>query len=218
MPRGRRLVVGTALMLCAYAAQASETINYTYDARGRLIKVGRTGTINNGLTACYAHDRADNRINVTAASTNCSATVPPSTGGAPASSFSITDAAGAEGELVTFTVTRTASGFANSSVNYATASGTAGTSDYVTQSGTLTFLPGELSKSVSVTLRIDSVTEGTETFYVNLSGATGGATISDSQGVGSIENTDNPCPLCIAPPEPEPPASTPPPEEPPPEG
>lgn len=218
MSRDLRLVVGTALLLCTYAAQASEIITYTYDARGRLIKVGRSGTVNNGLTACYAHDRADNRINVTAASTNCSATVPPSAGGAPVSSYSITDAAGAEGEVAVFTVTRTASGLANSSVNFATGSGTASTSDYGAQSSTLTFLPGELSKSVSVTLRTDSLTEGTETFYVNLSGATGGATIADGQGVGSIENTDNPCPLCIAPPESDPPAGTPPHEDPPPEG
>jgi hypothetical protein len=46
-------------------AMASETINYSYDAKGRLVKVERTGTVNNGVTANYSHDKADNRTNVT---------------------------------------------------------------------------------------------------------------------------------------------------------
>jgi YD repeat-containing protein len=50
------LLVGTA--------NATETITYQYDAKGRLIKVIRTGTINNGVTSEYAHDKADNRSQV----------------------------------------------------------------------------------------------------------------------------------------------------------
>lgn len=49
----------------AALASASETINYSYDARGRLVKVVRTGTVNNGVNASYTHDKADNRTNVT---------------------------------------------------------------------------------------------------------------------------------------------------------
>jgi hypothetical protein len=44
---------------------ASETISYSYDASGRLVKVVHTGTVNNNLQATYAHDNADNRVNVT---------------------------------------------------------------------------------------------------------------------------------------------------------
>ena len=33
--------------LLSSAALATETITYTYDARGRLVKVVRTGTVNN---------------------------------------------------------------------------------------------------------------------------------------------------------------------------
>lgn len=40
---------------------AAETITYTYDAKGRLVKVVRTGTVNNNVTAEYSHDKADNR-------------------------------------------------------------------------------------------------------------------------------------------------------------
>jgi len=56
-----------AFLACAYgsAAAATETITYTYDAKGRLIKVERTGTVNNGVTTQYTHDKADNRSNVT---------------------------------------------------------------------------------------------------------------------------------------------------------
>lgn len=42
---------------------AAETITYTYDARGRLVKTVHTGTINNNTQTCYKLDRADNRAN-----------------------------------------------------------------------------------------------------------------------------------------------------------
>lgn len=48
----------------AAAALASETKTYSYDARGRLIKVEHSGTINNGVVANYSFDKADNRTNV----------------------------------------------------------------------------------------------------------------------------------------------------------
>lgn len=43
---------------------AAETITYTYDAKGRLVKVVRSGTVNNGVTTDYEHDKADNRKRV----------------------------------------------------------------------------------------------------------------------------------------------------------
>ena len=46
-------------------AQAAETITYSYDARGRLVQVARTGTVNNGVTTNYTIDKADNRTNKT---------------------------------------------------------------------------------------------------------------------------------------------------------
>ena len=46
-------------------ANAAETITYTYDSKGRLVKVERAGTVNNGVKAEYAHDKAANRTNVT---------------------------------------------------------------------------------------------------------------------------------------------------------
>lgn len=52
-------------LLLSTAADAAETITYTYDARGRLVKVVRTGTVNNGVTTDYVIDKADNRTNKT---------------------------------------------------------------------------------------------------------------------------------------------------------
>ena len=56
--------------LAAAAAWASETITYTYDSRGRLVKVARTGTVNNNVKAEYKYDKADNRTNVNVTSPN----------------------------------------------------------------------------------------------------------------------------------------------------
>lgn len=49
----------------ATAAGASETISYSYDARGRLKQVSHSGTVNNGATTTYGHDKADNRTSKT---------------------------------------------------------------------------------------------------------------------------------------------------------
>ena len=63
----KSLVVSLILLaglLSASLAHATETITYTYDAKGRLVKVVHTGTVNNGVTVDYTHDKADNRTNV----------------------------------------------------------------------------------------------------------------------------------------------------------
>lgn len=49
------------MLIGASSAFAAETITYTYDAKGRLVKVVRTGTANNNVTVEYEHDKADNR-------------------------------------------------------------------------------------------------------------------------------------------------------------
>lgn len=67
----RRAVALIALTLSiAAAAIASETIIYKYDGRGRLVRVERSGTVNNNVTANYAYDKADNRTNVNVVSPN----------------------------------------------------------------------------------------------------------------------------------------------------
>lgn len=75
-------------------------------------------------------------------------------------------------------------------VNWATADGTATQpGDYTAGSGALSFNAGDGSKTITVAVNGDTVSESNETFRVNLSGATGAA-ISDSQGTGTITDDD----------------------------
>jgi hypothetical protein len=64
------IALAAAATVAAAAAMASETITYTYDARGRLVKVVRTGSVNNNVSANYSYDKADNRTNVNVVSPN----------------------------------------------------------------------------------------------------------------------------------------------------
>ena len=51
--------------LSSSSAHAGETVTYSYDAKGRLVKVVHTGTVNNNVQTTYTHDKADNRKNTT---------------------------------------------------------------------------------------------------------------------------------------------------------
>ncbi|MCC7265231.1 MAG: hypothetical protein IT369_22215, partial [Candidatus Latescibacteria bacterium] len=109
-------------------------------------------------------------------------------------SLSVNDVTAAEGNsgtsTLTFAVTLSAASGQTVTVSYATANGTATSgSDYTAATGTLTFVPGDLSKTVAVTVSGDLITEPNETLTLNLSSAAN-ATISDAQGVGTLTNDD----------------------------
>ena len=111
-------------------------------------------------------------------------------------SFSINDATVIEGNAGTvnavFTVTLSAASGQTTTVNYATADGTATQpADYTSTTGTLTFTPGQTTQTITVLVVGETVPEANETFLVNLSGATN-ASISDNQGIGTITNDDVP--------------------------
>lgn len=90
----------------------------------------------------------------------------------------------------TFTVSLSAASSDTITVNYATADGTAlAGSDYVATSGTLTFTPGQTSKTVNVQVNGDTVYEAVEQFALNLSGVTNAA-LADAQGIATITNDD----------------------------
>ena len=117
-------------------------------------------------------------------SSTCDVTSPPS--------FSINDVSVAEGGNLSFTVTKNGAASTNYSVNYTTANGSAiSGSDYTANSGTLTFSTGETSKVIAVATTVDSTYESNETITLNLSSPSGGSSISDSQGVGTINNDDS---------------------------
>ena len=108
-----------------------------------------------------------------------------------ASAYRIGEADG----LVTITVTRSGGSLGGPvSVDYATndATATAG-SDYQAAAGTLTFAPGEASKSLTVHVTSDATHEGDEAFQVKLSNATGGASLGSPAGATvTIADDDGP--------------------------
>ena len=61
----RAFFVFVLLLVLGVAAYAAETITYTYDARGRLIRVAHSGSVNNNVVTNYVYDKADNRTTKT---------------------------------------------------------------------------------------------------------------------------------------------------------
>ena len=89
-----------------------------------------------------------------------------------------------------FPVTLTRASSLTVTVNYATASDTAGApDDYTTQTGTVTFAPGVTTQNVLVPIVGDAVNEPVERFFVNLTDAVN-ATIADAQAIGTIQDND----------------------------
>jgi hypothetical protein len=107
------------------------------------------------------------------------------------SSLSIDDVTGLEGQAAAvFTITLTPASIATVSVNFATSNGTAlAPGDYSTISGTLTFTPGQTSRTIFVPITNDALPEAPETFVVNLSVPVN-ATIADAQAQGTIIDDD----------------------------
>jgi hypothetical protein len=54
-------LLALATLGAAGAAAAAETLSYRYDARGRLVKVERTGGPKSGAVTTYSYDKANNR-------------------------------------------------------------------------------------------------------------------------------------------------------------
>ena len=107
---------------------------------------------------------------------------------------SIDDVLVNEGDgTATFTVTLNGNVLLGTFVSYETANITAMSgSDYVADSGTLFFsgLSGQ-TRTIIIDINDDTEAENTETYFVNLTAATGFAIISKSQGVGTIADNDN---------------------------
>lgn len=108
--------------------------------------------------------------------------------------ISIDNVAKTEGDSGTksfiFTVTRSGITSGSSSLNFATASGTATAgSDYVSKSGTLSFASGETTKTIAIQVKGDTLVEANERFRVNLSNCVG-CSFLDNLGLGTIKNDD----------------------------
>lgn len=163
-------------------ANAGETTSYTYDPRGRLVQVTHAGSVNNGVSSTYSYDNADNRTVVAVATS--------------APTFSINSASATEGSPVVFTVTKSGTASTSLTLNYATSGGTATSgTDFTAGAGTLTFLAGDTSKSISVATVDDAGVESAETFTVTLSNPSAGAAIGTASGTGTINDNDT-APTC----------------------
>ncbi|MEO8350950.1 MAG: Calx-beta domain-containing protein [Chthoniobacteraceae bacterium] len=109
--------------------------------------------------------------------------------------MSINDTSVMEGnsgmKTATFTVTLSAASTDSVTVQYVTTDGTAMTSeDYdAVPLTTLTFNPGQVTKTIDVKVRGDKAAEGNETFFVSLSNPTN-ATLADAQGEVTIIDDD----------------------------
>lgn len=111
-------------------------------------------------------------------------------------SLAINDVTVAEGNSgttnYTFTVTRTGGSAGAVSATWTLANSTSDNADFTTtpQTGTVSFADGQTSATITVTVAGDTAVENNETFFVNLTDPTGGATITDAQGQGTITNDD----------------------------
>lgn len=104
--------------------------------------------------------------------------------------LAIGDATVHEGDVGTrpavFTISLSQPTTSTVTVNYATVAGTASAADFVPRSGTVSFAPGTISRTVKVAANADtSLREPDETFTVKLSAASG-ATLTDKKGLGTI--------------------------------
>ena len=109
-----------------------------------------------------------------------------------AASLSVADASAEEGTDATldFQVTLDRNASATVTVAFATSDGSATAGDdYTARSGTLTFLAGERTKTVSVPVLDDSLNEGEETMTLRLTNPQG-ASLADGVATGTISNSD----------------------------
>jgi hypothetical protein len=111
--------------------------------------------------------------------------------------ISISDFTKAEGKKgqttqFTFTVKFSAAYDQPVTMSFRTVDGTATTSDndYVAQTGTLTFAPGETTKTITIEVKGDSKREANESFYLDLFDNSSNSLFTKKRGTGLILNDD----------------------------
>jgi hypothetical protein len=109
--------------------------------------------------------------------------------------ISISDVTKVEGKrgqttLFTFTVTLSAAYDQAITTSYRTVNDTANGSDYSAKTGTLTFAPGETTKTITVEVKGDSKREADEYFFLDLFGNSANSLFSNTRGTGTILSDD----------------------------
>ncbi len=113
---------------------------------------------------------------------------------------SINDARVIEGtggtRTMRFTVTRSGNTSGAASVAFATSNGTASVDDYVAAASTLSFVAGQTSAFIDVTVNADAIAESSESLFVTLSSPVG-ALLGRNIGMGVIDDDDRSAELSI---------------------
>jgi hypothetical protein len=109
-------------------------------------------------------------------------------------SLSINDVTVTEGDSgstnASFTVTLSGVSSNPVSLDFFTSNGSsAEPGDYTAVNGTLSFAPGQTTRTINVPVNGDTTPEPNETFFVNLANPTN-ADIADGQGIGTINDDD----------------------------
>ena len=105
----------------------------------------------------------------------------------------VTKAEGKRGQTTLFTFTITLSTAYDQAVtmSFRTVNATATSSnDYIAKTGTLTFAPGETTKTITIEVKGDSKKEANETFYLDLFGNSSNSLFTKNRGLGTILNDD----------------------------
>ncbi len=180
---------GTAVQPGDYLS-ASGTVTFIPGETAETIQVNIVGDILDEADETFLVDLA-NPLNATLTDNQALGTI--NDDDLPAE-ITIADTTVTEGDSGTvsasFTVALNTPSGKTVSVEYSTADDTATQpDDYQPASGTLTFIPGDVSESITIDVAGDTLTEGDEVFPVNLTNPTNG-TIADNQAVGTISDDD----------------------------
>ena len=180
-------VDGTALASSDYAA-TSGTLTFAAGETSKVVTVAVNADTLAESTENFSLQLSSPSLGTLGTATGI-ATVLDALPGISVADISVTEPATGTTQAV-FTVSLSQASAQTVTVNYATADGTAkAASDYTATSGTLTFAPGETSKTVSVAVKADAVVETTEMFALNLTGLTN-AVYAKPAATGSIlDNT-----------------------------
>ena len=188
---------GTTAEAADFTAQTNRTLTIPAGAT--------TGTIA-VPTANDTIDEADETFRLTLSSpTNATLADATATGtitDGDDATLSVNDVSGSEGGTLTFTVTLSVASEDTVGVTWTASAGgasdTADTGDLAgTLTGTLSFAPGDISKTFTVSTAEDTTDEADETFTVTLSGPTN-ATLADATGTGTIADDDGAPSLSVA--------------------
>jgi hypothetical protein len=182
---------GSAVAASDYVA-ASGTLTFTAGQTAKQIVVAVRGDTLNEINETYTVNLA-NPTNATISGTGIATGTITNDDAVP--TLSINNVTLAEGNAgttsFTFTVTLSAASGLPVTVDFATADGSAiAPGDYQSQTGTLTFNPGQTTKTITVLVNGDTTTEGSEAFTVVLSNPVNATISGTGIGTGTITNDD----------------------------